>query len=103
MLELYQRCSNAIGWTVIAVESASEPGVLHNVTLSDHDDYLCDCKGYRFNGICRHKKIAESLRCNWEEGISPCQDDIERRGHICPVCGSNTVIVVERVNDHERT
>jgi hypothetical protein len=26
---------------------------------------ICDCKGYRFRGTCRHAKQAETMRCGW--------------------------------------
>ena len=95
MLKIFQRCSNAVGWTVVEVESESNPGTMYRVVISDWD-YLCDCKGFEFNGKCKHRAMAEALRCRWEEGNAPCQSNVERQSHICPTCGSPTIIVVER-------
>lgn len=94
-MRIYQQCSNAVGWTVVAVPSASEEGLVHMVTLAEWGEYLCDCPGFQFRGICRHKAEAESHRCRWEEGEAPCQSVGERETHRCPACGSPTILVAE--------
>jgi hypothetical protein len=45
---------------------------------------ICDCKGYRFRGTCRHVKQAETMRCGWQafvHGDEPTEDGK------CPRCG----------------
>ena len=83
-----------MGWTVVPVESTSEPNVVHNVVISDFS-YICDCAGFHFRGQCRHRAIAEANRCLWEEGVKPCQTAEERQKRICPKCGDQTILVAE--------
>lgn len=93
-MRIFQKCTNALGWTVIPVQSASDPESNHNVVISDFS-YICDCPGFQFRGYCRHRAIAEENRCRWEEGVKPCQTPEERKARICPNCGDETVLVAE--------
>ena len=40
---------------VYAVTSASKPGASHRVEV-DGADLVCDCKGFRYRGMCRHTR-----------------------------------------------
>lgn len=98
----HQVCSNTVGWTVVEVDSESHPGTVYTVVISDWD-YLCDCKGFEFSGKCKHKAVADQLRCKWEEGSAPCQSLLERKTHTCPLCGAPTVLVPESNLDDEQS
>lgn len=100
MLRIFQRCQNATGWTVVDVDSTSDPSVVYRVVISEWD-YICDCKGFEFNGKCKHREIADILRCRWEEGDDPNQSAMERSARICPQCGAPTLLVAEREYDGE--
>lgn len=92
-MRIYQQCSNAEGWTVVDVDS-SKGDKVYKVAISEYD-YICDCRGFEFNGKCKHRALAEQLRCRWEEGELPCQSEVERRSHTCPLCGSQTILRAE--------
>lgn len=81
---------------------SSKGDKVYRVAISEYD-YICDCKGFEFAGHCKHKAIADQLRCRWEEGELPCQSETERRSHICPLCGSKTNLLIEKEEDDGET
>jgi hypothetical protein len=99
-MRIFQRCKNAMGWTVVDVDSTSDPDLIHHVTISELG-YLCDCAGFQYRGSCRHKAIAAKNRCWWEEGQLPLQSIGEKQTKRCPNCGGETVLVAEVEDEDE--
>ena len=95
MLRVFQQCKTADGWAVIPIDSSSAPGVVYQVVVADWGDALCDCKGFNFNGYCKHIAKAREQRCRWQEGMQPAQNCEERKRRICPSCGSTTRLIAE--------
>lgn len=95
VIKIFQQCSNAIGWTVFEVPSASEPDLMRMVSLSEWGDYICDCPGYQYRGECRHFEYADKNRCRWQEGDLPSQSEVEKANQWCPNCAAPTILVAK--------
>lgn len=53
----------------------------------------CTCKGFQFNGTCRHTKF-DTIECGWNGAESPEVQSLEqKKRHECPRCGRRTVDV----------
>lgn len=96
-----QQCRSLDGWIPVRIESESVPGVHYTVLINswgNQDDAICECKGYHFNGHCKHQLLAWDRVCRWREIDGPeTQNEQQRHDKICPRCGAATMWVMEAV------
>lgn len=91
-----QRCISAEPWFEVQVPSASEEDKFYRVLVpwpdDGVDDLTCECQSFIFRGHCRHQEQAFESVCRWtsEEGPEE-QTSVQRREHICPRCGRETI------------
>lgn len=81
-------CETIIRPRVVKVASATEEGVTYDAIPSTMwNDSLCECRGFRFRGSCRHVKELDANRCRWVE----LQDSSNENLTECPECGEPAV------------
>lgn len=102
-IKLVQQCRSCEGWTPVEIQSQSDIDTKYVIMVSpwdDHNDNICDCKGYKFRGHCSHQYRASAAVCRWSEtegpeGQTPRQKDEQE----CPRCGMPTKYQMEYVED----
>ena len=96
-----QQCRSLDGWIPIEVDSSSTPGVKYVVLVNSWGgphDAICECKGYEFNGGCKHQLLAFERVCRWHEQDGPEQQSVkQRKDKTCPRCGGATMWVMEAI------
>lgn len=95
-----QQCVSAEPWFEIQVPSVSEEGKVYRVLVAwpdnEADDLLCECKSFIYRGHCSHQIIAFKTLCRWRSEEGPEEQTMEqRRKHICPRCGDETISEAE--------
>lgn len=97
----YQACRSTDGWFPVVV-GASGGDASYTVFVSPwatHES-ICECKGYRFRGRCKHQEIAAARVCGWTELTGDRQQNVdERKNRVCPSCGGPTKWEVDVVED----
>jgi hypothetical protein len=99
----YQECRTLDGWQPVKVRSSDGKNwylVLVNPWDTPNEN-ICECKGYMFNGRCRHQQVATDSLCRWfDDGKkSEIQTPEQRLDKVCPRCGGPTQVVVEVEED----
>lgn len=103
-LQPVQQCHTNDGWVPIRIPSSSHPGHEYTVWVvpwHDPEDYICECKGFFYNGFCYHQGIAADRLCAWKEIEHLDEDDPlhqspeQKAAKRCPSCGEPTVWTME--------
>jgi hypothetical protein len=97
MTSVIQECGSSQMWQEIEIPSASEKDKTYTVYLPPWNrslsEVICSCPSYEFRGRCRHQREALSRVCSWSESSGKKQSKEQKENHICPECGSATVLV----------
>lgn len=97
-----QRCESGFPWFTVEMESQSEPGVVHEVMVplptDDIGDFICDCRGFEYRGMCKHIEEVSENMCRWDSTLNAEQQTPDQeRDMMCPRCGGRTVRTTEFV------
>lgn len=89
----YQKCLSERRTFEITVPSSSGDGK-HVISGAFENGVIrCDCKGFHFNGTCKHTKF-DTEECGWSGSESvEVQSLKQKNDHRCPRCGGRTVDV----------
>jgi len=90
----YQKCLAEKRTFSITVPSSKPENPPYTVSGSFENGILhCNCKGFEYNGTCRHTKF-DTVECGWTGAESPEVQSLEQKErHECPRCGRRTVDV----------
>ena len=93
-MKTHQKCLTERRTFSIEVPSSREGNPPYTVSGAfENGSVRCDCKGYHFNGTCRHTKF-DTEECGWSGAESPeVQSLDQKKRHECPRCGGRTVDV----------
>lgn len=97
-----QNCSSTEPYHKMYLLSDTRQGVVYcvtRVTLNDPpSEYICTCRGFEFNGHCKHQHRVHP--CDWQAAEGPEeQTDVQWEHHQCPRCGKDTVDGYAEVED----
>ena len=93
-----QECESNLEWQEVEVRSSTDPKKTYSVSIppwEGTEDITCDCPSWTYRGYCRHTREAMRKICNWTSNDPVPQSEEQRRNHVCPRCGRNTVLVEE--------
>jgi hypothetical protein len=88
----FQECRSVEGWQAVVVSSDSQ-AESYTVLVNPwgfEAEAVCDCKGYKYTGHCKHQARANEKVCRWREGESPRQSEQQKEKMVCPRCGGAT-------------
>jgi hypothetical protein len=93
--QIYFHCRSVESCIVEVQGSTGKTYKVHRGrTRTAQNDWICECKGFKFRGTCKHVKQARSHPdyCGWQEFIDGGEPVKQPEGGFgCPECGGQAI------------